>query len=185
MSPEDTTWDVPTITITDSDGRQLDCYIEHVIEVEEQEYFLLHPVDSPIEIVTWPTTDDDDDEDSPTVVTSEEVINALFPTAKAVLAEENLSLKQSAVTLTVVGELPELAEEDDDEDAEGEDLEEFQWLASFFHEDQEYAVYTPLDPFFILARRGSDGQPELLPPEEFDRIEALMPSIEDQFFDEL
>ena len=183
MSPEDTTWDVPTITITDSAGRQLACYIEHVIDVEGQEYFLLHPVDSPVEIVTWP--DNDEEDESPTVVTSEEVIAALFPTAKAVLAEENLSLKQSAVTLTVAGDLPELAEEEDDEGADDEELEEFQWLASFFHEDQEYAVYTPLDPFFILARRGKNGQPELLPPEEFDRIEALIPNIEDQFFDEL
>lgn len=182
MSPEDTNWDVPTLTITDPAGRQLDCYIEHVIEVEGQDYLLLHPVDSPIEIVTWTGEEDE----TPTVVDSEDIISVLFPTAKAVLAEENLSLRQSAVTLTVAGDLPELAEEESDEEPEdGEELEEFQWLASFFHEDQEYAVYTPLDPFFILARRGKDGQPELLPPAEFERIEALMPSIEDQFFDEL
>ncbi|MGD1852119.1 MAG: DUF3727 domain-containing protein, partial [Cyanophyceae cyanobacterium] len=61
----------------------------------------------------------------------------------------------------------------------------FQWVASFFHDDQEYAVYTPLDPFFILARRGADGTPELLSPAEFERIEAILPSLEDHFFDGL
>lgn len=186
MSPEDTTWDVPTITITDPAGRQLDCYIEHVIDVDDQDYLLLHPVDSPVEIVTWVGEDDE----TPTAVESESLIEALFPTAKAVLAEENLSLKQSAVTLTVAGELPELAEDEEDDDEElevgnGEELEEFQWLASFFHEEQEYAVYTPLDPFFILARRNEDGTPELLSPEEFKRIEAVIPNLEDQFFEGL
>ncbi|MEM9244162.1 MAG: DUF3727 domain-containing protein [Cyanobacteria bacterium P01_F01_bin.153] len=176
------TWDVPTITITDPAGRQLNCYIEHALEVEGQDYLLLHPIDSPVEIVTW----EQDDDDTPTVVESEETIKVLFPTAKAVLAEENLSLKESAVTLTVAGDLPELSEDDDDEvDDDGEELEAFQWLASFFHNDQEYAVYTPLDPFFILARRGADGEPELLSPAEFERIESILPSLEDHFFEGL
>ena len=104
------TWDVPTITITDPAGRQLNCYVEHALEVEGQDYLLLHPIDSPVEIVTW----EQEDDDTPTVVESEKTIKVLFPTAKAVLAEENLSLKESAVTLTVSGELPELSEDDDD-----------------------------------------------------------------------
>lgn len=181
MSPEDTTWDVPTITITDPDGRQLECYIEHVVEVDDQDYLLLLPVDSPVTIVTWVG----EDEETPEVVESEGLLNELFLTAKAVLAEENLSLKRSAVTLTVAGELPELADEEGDELEEDEEGEALQWLASFFHEDTEYAVYTPLDPMFILARRGANGEPELLPPEEVERLETLIPQFEEQFFEGL
>jgi hypothetical protein len=87
----------------------------------------------------------------------------------------------------VEGELPE--EPDSDEPWEGngagDDVEEFQWLASFFHEETEYAVYTPLDPFFIVARLNERGEPELLDPEELEQIEDLLPSIEEQLFDGL
>jgi len=58
-------------------------------------------------------------------------------------------------------------------------------VTSFYHEEQEYAIYTPLDPFFILARMNDDGEPELLSEEEFQRLEPMLPMLEDQFFDEL
>jgi hypothetical protein len=58
-------------------------------------------------------------------------------------------------------------------------------LATFYHNDQEYAIYTPLDPYFILARLDEKGVPHLLSPEELKRLEPLLPMIEDQLFDEL
>jgi Protein of unknown function (DUF3727) len=89
--------------------------------------------------------------------------------------------------LTVEGDLPDLADEDYSEDGaeQDEEQEELQLLASFFHEDQEYAIYAHLDPYFILARMGNDGKPILLSPEELKRLEPLLPMIEDQLFDVL
>lgn len=184
MTQEDTAWDVPTITLSDDSGRTLECFVEHSIEVEGQEYVLLHPVDSPVEIVTWNGEDDDEE---PTAVDSDRQIDRLFDTAKAVLAEENLKLKRTAIVLTVEGELPEEPADDEawEGNGAGDDVEEFQWLASFFHEETEYAVYTPLDPFFIVARLNERGEPELLDPEELEQIEDLLPSIEEQLFDGL
>lgn len=184
MTQEDTAWDVPTITLSDDAGRTLECFVEHSIEVEGQEYVLLHPVDSPVEIVTW--NGEDDDEEA-TAVDSDQQIDRLFSTAKAVLAEENLKLKRTAIVLTVEGELPEEPADDEawEGNGTGDDVEEFQWLASFFHEETEYAVYTPLDPFFIVARLNERGEPELLDPEELEQIEDLLPSIEEQLFDGL
>ena len=184
MTQEDTAWDVPTITLSDATGRTLECFVEHSIEVEGSEYVLLHPVDSPVEIVTW-KGDDEDQEAVP--IENEQQIDLLFNTAKAVLAEENLKLKRTAIVLTVEGELPEEPEDDEpwEGNGSGEDVDEFQWLASFFHNETEYAVYTPLDPFFIVARMNEQGQPELLDPEELEQIEDLLPSIEEQLFNGL
>jgi len=181
--------DSQIVTVVDEAGRELVCYIEHNLEVEDQDYVLLLPVDTPIEIFAWP-----ENRESPTPVDSEEEINQLFDLAKAVLSEQNLTLKRTAVTLTVAGEIPDMEPEDEEEDEEIDDSneeiddsdeEEFQLLASFYYEEQEYDIYTPLDPMFILARMSETGQPELLSLEELQRLEPLLPQIEDQLFEAL
>jgi hypothetical protein len=55
-------------------------------------------------------------------------------------------------------------------------------LASFYHEEQEYAIYTPLDPLMFFARINEVNHPELLSPEEFRKLQPLL---EEQLFDEL
>lgn len=173
------------ITLTDEAGRSLTCSIEYSMDLEGQEYVLLLPVDSPVEIFTW---QGDEADEAAIPVEDEDEIEVIFDTAKVVLQEHNLKLLRTAVTLTVAGELPEFSEEDAAPESESEDesdFEELMWLASFYHEEQEYAVYTPLDPFFILARINAEGKPELLSAEEFERLEPLLPMLEDQFFDGL
>ncbi|MEG4442379.1 DUF3727 domain-containing protein [Microcoleus sp. F6_B4] len=175
-----------SVTLTDEVGRSLTCNIEYSMNLEGQEYALLLPIDSPVEIFTW---QGDDTDEAAIPVEDETEIDKIFDTAKVVLQEQNLTLRRTAVTLTVVGELPEFPDEDlasdaDDPDEESE-FEELMWLTSFYHEEQEYAIYTPLDPFFILARMNDDGKPELLSEEEFQRLEPMLPMLEDQFFDEL
>jgi hypothetical protein len=173
----------PTVTLTDTNGRSLACYVEHSLEVEGAEYLLLLPVDYPIEIVVW---DEDDDEEA-TFIEEEDVIEKIFADAQAVLEEQNLKLKRTAYTLTVEGDLPQpeeqdiLSVEDEEEDSEIEP-EEFQFLASFYHEEQEYEIYTPLEPLLFFARQNAKGEPELLSPEEFKKLQPLL---EEQMFDEL
>lgn len=175
-----------SVTLTDEAGRSLNCYIEHSLEVEGSEYLLLLPIDSPVEIVVW---DDEEDEDlaDATLLEDDEDIELVFSDAQAVLAEQNLTLKRTAYTLTVAGELPPVEEEDiltieiEEEDVELEP-EQFQLLASFYHEEQEYGIYTPLDPLLFFAQRNKAGQPELLSPEEFKKVQ---PMLEELLFDEL
>lgn len=182
---EDFDLDAPTVEVTDEDGRAIVCYVEHSIELEGQEYVFLLPVDSPVEIFAWQGEDEEEEEAIP--VEDEAEIDRIFPIARAVLQEHNLELKRTAVTLTVAGELPDLPEEESDfeDEVDGEDHEEYQLLASFYDEEQEYAVYAPLNPFFILARVDEDGQPQLLSPEELQKLEPMLPMIEDQLFDEM
>ena len=182
---EEEIFDAPTVTVTDETGLKLDCYVEHNLTVDGEEYVLLLPVDSTIEIVSW--QDDGTDEEEAVLVEDPAQIDRILPTAKAVLSEQNLTIKRTAVVLTVEGDLPELADEEySEEKGEDEDeQEELQLLASFYHEDQEYAIYAHLDPYFILARMGDDGKPILLSPEELKRLEPMLPMIEDQLFDVL
>lgn len=185
MDAEDFAMDTPTLTLTDEKGRTLTCYIEHSLKLADQEYVLLLPVDTPVEIFSWEETDDEDEE-AAVPVSDDAIIEGVFPIAKAVLEEQNLTLHRSAVTLTVEGDLPDFEEDEETElDENLEEEEELQLLASFYHEEQEYAIYTPLDPFLILARLDEAGQPQLLSEEEMQKLEPLLPMLEDQLFDEL
>jgi hypothetical protein len=186
MDEEDMEMDAPTVTLTDATGLTLTCYIEHSLEVDDQDYVLLLPVDAPVEIFAW---QEDGEEDEAVLVEDQDEIELIFATAKVVLEEQNLTLKRTAVVLTVEGDLPDLDEEDEfagvEADSDEDEEEELQLLASFYHEEQEYAIYTPLDPFFILARMDADGTPHLLSPEEMKKIEPMLPMLEDQLFDEM
>jgi Protein of unknown function (DUF3727)/Protein of unknown function (DUF1292) len=165
-----------SITLTDDKERTLECYVEHSLSVDGQEYVLLLPVDSPIEIFAW---QGEGEEEEAVLVDDDATIEQIFATAQAVLAEQNLIVKNSAYALTVAGDLPPVEEselftleiEDEEEELEPEQL---QLLASFYDKDQEYAIYTPLDPLLFFARISKTGQPVLLSPEEFREVQPLL-----------
>lgn len=175
---------VGSITLTDDKGRSLECYIEHSLSVDEQEYVLLLPVDSPVEIFAW---QGDGEEEEAILVEDDATIDQIFGIAQAVLSEQNLILKNTAYALTVAGDLPPVEEselftleiEDEEADLEPEQL---QLLASFYQEEQEYAIYTPLDPLLFFARISKTGKPELLSPEEFRQVQPLL---EEHLFNEV
>lgn len=177
--------DAPTLSLTDAAGRSLLCYVEHSLEVEGDEYVLLLPVDSPIEIFAW-EPDEEDEEEETLVDIEDEEIDDIFSTARAVLAEQDLTLARTALTLTAQGEVPTATEEDiitldiEDDDAVEMESEQFQLLANFYYEEQEYAICTPVDPLLFFARMSKEGKPELLSPEEF---QAVRSQLEDQLFD--
>ncbi len=186
---EDGLYDAESVTLTDEDGRSLLCYIENSLEEREQiTYLLLRPVDSPVTIVTSEQNNDRDDEDIAEVITIEESteIDRVFADAKAVLAELELSLHNTAYTLTVSGELPPLEEEQivslelDDENSQLES-EELQFLASFYHDKQQYKIYTPLSPLLFLASCDSRGKLNLVSPED----RQIQPILEELLFEEL
>lgn len=177
------------VTLTDESGRHLNCSIEHSLDVEGSEYLLLMPVDTPVEIVAW---DDEEDEESTdaTLLEDDAEIDLVFSDAQAVLAEQNLVLKRTAFTLTVAGELPSVDDVDEDDiltiEIEEDDVklepEELMFLASFYHEEQKYEVYTPLDPLLFPAKRNKVGQAELLSPEE---IKTVQPILNEWLFNDL
>lgn len=170
------------VTLIDEEGRSLQCYIEQSLELDEYNYLLLLPVDSPVIIVAW-----DEESDKPNQLVEEpEEIEAVFADAKAVLAEQDLTLLHTAFTLTVTGELPPLEEEKiinfkfDQEDLYLEP-EELQQLTHFYYQEQKYSIYTPLTPLLFFARYNADGELELVSPDD----ENFQPILEELLFDEL
>jgi hypothetical protein len=178
--------ELPIVVLKEEDGRSLPCFVEKSIELDDVEYVLLLPVDSPVEIFAWEPDEEDEDEEV-LVDVDEDTIKQVFATAKAVLAEQDLILENTALTLTVSGEIPEPDDEDIitiDLSESGDDMtvEELQLVTSFYYEEKEYAIYTPLDPLLFFACMNEAGEPELLTPEEFDRVRS---HLEDQLFDEV
>ncbi len=173
-----------TVNLVDANGRNLLCYVEHSLESDGTVYLLLMPIDIPIVIISW---DDEGEEETEAVMLEDDTeITAIFANAKAVLAERNLYIKHTAYTLTATGELPPIEEEQvlslnlDEEDEEIES-EELQFLASFYHSEQKYSVYTPLTPLLFFARYDGDGEIELVSPEE----DGFQPILEELLFEDL
>lgn len=167
--------DAPTLSLVDEDGRSLLCYVERSLTVKGTEYVLLMPVDSPIEIFAWAADEESEDEDEEMLIDiDEEELEDVFSTARAVLAEHDLILNRTALTLTATGELPEVSEEDiitlDIETESEPNYEQFQQLATFFYEEQEYVVCSPIDPLLFFAQLNSAGQPELVSLEELKML---------------
>lgn len=177
--------DAPTITLKDEAGRSLLCYIEKSLEADGSDYLLLQPVDTPIEIFAW-EPDEDDDEDGTLVDVDDTEVDKIFVTARAVLAEQDLTLQRTALTLTAKGDLPDADDEDiielDIGEEDGFNTEEFQQLAGFFHEEQEYVICTPLEPLLFFARLNAAGEPELVSPEDYNQVRS---QLEDQLFEDL
>lgn len=167
--------DAPTLSLVDEEGRSLLCYVERSLSVKGTEYVLLLPVDSPVEIFAWAADEESEDEDEEMLIDiDEEELEDVFSTARAVLAEHDLILNRTALTLTAAGELPEVAEEDiitlDIETESEPNYEQFQQLATFFHEEQEYVICSPLDPLLFFAQLNASGQPELVSLEELQML---------------
>jgi hypothetical protein len=167
-----------TIVLKDDAGKSLPCTVETAFKVDSTDYLLLQPVDFPVQIFAWQETETEDDEETELADVTEEEIDVIFSTAQAVLSEQNLTLRRSAYTLTVEGELPEPTEEDiieiDTESDEEGNCSEFQELAHFYYEEQAFSVFTALDPLMFIAKIGVDGMPEILTPEEMATLEPYV-----------
>lgn len=179
-------YDEETVTLTDEDGRSLECYVEHSLESDGVTYLLLLPIDSPVVIMAWDDDEEDLEEDSEAILIEDRSeLEVIFADAKAVLAEQNLTLRNTAFTLTVKGELPPLDDEkvltlELEDDGSKLEPEELQLLATFYHQEQRYAIYTPLTPLLFFSRYNFKGELELITPEDED----LQPILEELLFDE-
>jgi hypothetical protein len=156
--------DVPTVLVHDQKGRQLLCFLEQLIPLDGADYVLLTPVDTPVCLFRL------DDEADPELIDSVAASEPILSVADVVLQEHDLTLVRSAVTLTVSGELDEPEPEELDDDDADDDSETYELLVSFLVDDQEYGLYIPLDPFFVVARM-QGNEAVLVEGEEFERVQ--------------
>ena len=181
MSPEGSSMagsgDAPTVVVRDSSGRQLLCFLEQLIPLDGHDYVLLTPVDTPVCLFQLT-----DDEEEPKLIDTVDATEPILSIADVVLQEHDLTLVRSAVTLTVSGELEEPDPDDfddDDDESDPEDSETYDLLVSFVVDEQDYGLYIPLDPFFVVARmEGSDAV--LVEGEEFERVQPRIEAERDE-----
>ena len=162
--------DVPTVLVRDGNKRQLLCFLEQLIPLDGHDYALLTPVDTPVCLVKISADEDGEDE----IIEELDAAEPILSVADVVLQEHDLTLVRSAVTLTVSGELeepdPEELEEELDGDDDDEESDLYEMLVQFRAEGQEYGLFIPLDPFFVVARM-ENGEGVLVEGEEFERVQ--------------
>ena len=165
MSTTNKNDEVPTLLVKDSQGSDLLCFLEQVVPLEGNEYALLTPVDTPVSI--FQLIDDQDPKLIETVDKNEPILEV----ADIVLQEHDLRLIRSAITLTVSGELDEPEPEEIEEEDIDDESETYELLVNFRVDDNEYGLYIPLDPFFIVGKL-EQGEVKLVEGEEFDKIQS-------------
>ena len=162
-------YEAQTLILNDSNGNKLFCYLEQLVSIEGQEYALLTPVDTPVTLFKI------NDKDEPELIEKIEKNEQILKNADAVLQEHDLKLIRSAVTLTVSGELEEPIYDELEEDNLNDDSETYELLVNFNLLEQEYGLYIPLDPFFIVGKLKDNGA-LLIEDDEFDKIQPLIES---------
>ncbi len=160
-------YEAQTLILHDSNGNDLFCYLEQLVKVEEKEYALLTPVDTPVSLFKI------NEKDEPVLIDKIEKNEQILRNADAVLQEHDLKLIRSAVTLTVSGELEEPIYDDLEEESLNEESETYELLVSFNLLEEEYGLYIPLDPFFIVGKLYDQGA-ILIEDDEFDKIQPLI-----------
>ena len=160
-------YEAQTLILNDSNGNELFCYLEQLVKVEEKEYALLTPVDTPVSLFKI------NEKEEHELIEKVEKNEQILKNADAVLQEHDLKLIRSAVTLTVSGELEEPIFDELEENDINEDSETYELLVNFNVLNDEYGLYIPLDPFFIVGRLEKKGA-YLIEDEEFDKIQPLI-----------
>ena len=165
MSTTNKNEEVPTLLIKDSQGSDLLCFLEQVVPLEDNEYALLTPVDTPVSL--FQLIEDQD----PKLIETIEKNEPILEVADVVLQEHDLRLVRSAITLTVSGELEEPEPEEIEEGELDDESETYELLVNFRVDNNEYGLYIPLDPFFIVGKL-EDGEVKIVEGEEFDKIQS-------------
>ena len=163
-------YEAPTLLLKDSNKNELFCYLEQIVDLEGEEYALLTPVDTPVTLFKI------EEKDEPVLIEKIEKNEQILKNADAVLQEHDLILIRSAVTLTVSGELDEpLYDELEEDEINKDESETYELLVNFNVLDDEYGLYVPLDPFFIVGKI-EENEARLIEDEEFDRVQPLIES---------
>ena len=165
MSSTNKNDEVPTLLIKDSQGSDLLCFLEQIVPLEGNEYALLTPVDTPVSL--FQLIDDQDPKLIETIQKNEPILEV----ADVVLQEHDLRLVRSAITLTVSGELDEPEPEEIEEEDIDDESETYELLVNFRVDENEYGLYIPLDPFFIVGKL-ENGEVKLVEGEEFEKIQS-------------
>ncbi len=160
-------YEASTLLLKDSNNNELFCYLEQIVNIEGNEFALLTPVDTPVTLFKI------NEKEEHELIEKIDKDQQILKNADAVLQEHDLKLIRSAVTLTVEGELDEPVFDELEEETINEETETYELLVNFNVLEDEYGLYVPLDPFFIVGKLEKDFA-VLIEDEEFERIQPLI-----------
>ncbi|MXW12757.1 MAG: DUF3727 domain-containing protein [Synechococcus sp. SB0668_bin_13] len=159
---------VATVMATDAAGRMLHCFVEQSLRIQDQDYGLLSPVDTPAHLCRWPA----DPTADPELIADPHRYPQVLDELDTALQEQELCLVRSAGLLTVAGDLEDAHGEGDDLSGD-DDPDTCVLLASVCHGGTDFDLYGSLDPCFLLARLGA-GTAELLAPDVLAQLQPLV-----------
>ena len=162
--------------------RSIECSYKDTVEIDDVTYYLCYPESDVVFFATY------NERQELVAIEDQKMIDDIFPTAYAVLAEEDITLINSAYVLTIEEMLDGDDEdsEDDDEEDEGEEGEPCtQWdqvnvLAQFKHEGNSVLAVKPLDVTLLIAKDTEDGI-AVLSQEELKRVTPALEEFFEQF----
>lgn len=154
------------VTLADGD-RSLECRMLESETIDGRLFASLVPIDTPAVLAAV------DNVGELAEIDDEPLLARLLPNAREACADEGLSLIDSALTLTLGGDLSELLNDDDDAeqggdeeyDADEADDEPAEVVAEFESEGVSYYVLALTTPLLLIGRR-ADGTDFVLPSEE-------------------
>ena len=156
---------------TDAAGRTLHCVVEQSLRIQEQDYGILSPVDTPAYLCRWPA---DDAAEEPRLIADPHQYPQVLDELDTILREEDLFLVRSAGLLTVGGDLKDFPVEVGLDDNDDDDVDSCFALASARHGGAEFDLYGSLDPCFLVARLQQGGTAELLAPDALAKLQPLI-----------
>ena len=165
--------------------RWIDVVGDYMIKLNDVEYAIGVPCDYSVAICYF----DDDDQLLPIDIDGEKM-DEIFPICKDIITDEfgdELTLARTPQTLTLVGELEEGEEEDNNEiydefleenDGPEEDEEDVEMLLAFEVDGVEYNLVKLLDPVMLVAKIDIENRFLILNEEE---SESILPLLEEMF----
>lgn len=162
----------PSVVLVDPNTeRTLTVGVEHTIDYSGERYIVCYPMDDPVSFAY--TTDDESELEA---VDDPVKVQALFPNAEAVLAEENIELKNTAFVLTI-DDQSEYLDDDDDGDINSHEIQDqfdVEIIAAFSSKGEHFSVVRALEPVLLIAKEVDHGTYKVLEGTELDTITPII-----------
>lgn len=162
----------------DATGRTLSCGVEHVVEHGGTTYLLCYPME---EVVMFARAGrEGEGEEELVALDAQAQIDAMFPVAEKMLADDDIVLKNTAFFLTM-DDMSEEVEDDEKEEDEDGGEEEVEVMTDFEYQGESFLVVKPVFPVLLIAKE-AEGSLVVLHGEELGRISDI---VDEQMYKEL
>ena len=160
------------VLVDPSTERTLTVGVEHTIDYSGDRYIVCYPMDDAVSFAY--STDDESELEA---VEDPIKVQSLFPNAEAVLAEENIELKNTAFVLTI-DDQSEYLDDDDDSDLDNPEIQDqfdVEIIAAFSSEGEHFSVVRALEPVLLIAKKVDHGAAyKVLEGAELDAITPII-----------